>query len=96
MHPSPPTPGWRRCCATAGATAVRTVTRRLDVPWGDVEGWKAFSMSTGQRAMWAMVPAEERDGLEARAAQILDDARDESGRVVVWQDMRYTLGHVDG
>ena len=80
----------------AGATGVRTVTRRIDVPWGDVEGWKAFSMSTGQRAMWAMVPAQERDGLEARAAQILDDARDESGRVVVWQDMRYTLGHVDG
>ena len=61
----------------AGATGVRTVTRRIDVPWGDVDGWKAFSMSTGQRAMWAMVPAEERDGLEARAAEILEDARDE-------------------
>ena len=77
----------------AGAIAVDTVTRRVAVPWGDIDGWKAFSMSTGQRAMWAMVPAEERDGLEARAAEILDDARDESGRVVVWQDMRYTLGH---
>jgi ubiquinone/menaquinone biosynthesis C-methylase UbiE len=76
----------------AGAGEVRTVTRRLDVPWGDVDGWKAFSMSTGQRAMWAMVPAQERDGLEARAAEILDDARDETGRVVIWQDMRYTLG----
>ena len=88
--------GMEALLRTAGATAVRTVTRRLDVPWGDVEGWKAFSMSTGQRAMWAMVPAEERDGLEARAAQILDDARDESGRVVVRQDMRYTLGQADG
>ncbi len=88
--------GMEELLRTAGATAVRTVTRRLDVPWGDVEGWKAFSMSTGQRAMWAMVPAEERDGLEARAAQILDDARDESGRVVVRQDMRYTLGQAAG
>ena len=78
----------------AGAIAVRTQTRRVAVPWGDVEGWKAFSMSTGQRAMWAMVPAQERDALEARAGEILDEARDESGRVVVWQDMRYTLGHV--
>ncbi len=77
----------------AGATDVRTVTRRVDVPWGDVQGWKAFSMSTGQRAMWAMVPAEERDGLEARAAEILQDARDDTGRAVIWQDMRYTLGH---
>jgi SAM-dependent methyltransferase len=79
----------------AGATAVTTVTRRVSVPWGDVDGWKTFSMSTGQRAMWAMVPAQERDGLEARAAEILADARDETGRVVVWQDMRYTLGRVD-
>lgn len=78
----------------AGASRVQSVTRRLDVPWGDVEGWKAFSMSTGQRAMWAMVPAHERDGLEARAAEILHDARDETGRIVVWQDIRYTVGHV--
>ncbi|MFL6166255.1 MAG: class I SAM-dependent methyltransferase [Ornithinibacter sp.] len=76
----------------AGAIEVRTVTRRVDVPWGDVEGWKAFSLSTGQRAMWAAVPASERDGLEARAAEILAGARDGSGRVVIWQDMRYTLG----
>jgi hypothetical protein len=41
-----------------------------------------------------MVPAEERDGLEARAAELLEDARDEVGDVVIWQDMRYTLGHV--
>lgn len=78
----------------AGATDVRTVTRRVDVPWGDVEGWKAFSMSTGQRAMWAMVPPDERDGLEARAAAILQDARDGTGRAVIWQDMRYTLARV--
>ena len=76
----------------AGASDVRTVTRRVDVPWGDVDGWKRFSMSTGQRAMWAAVPAEERDGLESRAADILADARDEDGRVVIWQDMRYTIG----
>ena len=87
--------GMEALLRAAGVADVRTETRRVDVPWGDVEGWKTFSMSTGQRAMWAMVPAEERDGLEARAAEILDDARDETGRVVVWQDMRYTLGRVD-
>lgn len=86
--------GMEALLRAAGASDVRTVTRRIDVPWGDVEGWKAFSMSTGQRAMWAMVPAEERDGLEERAAQILDDARDGSGRIVIWQDMRYTLGRL--
>jgi ubiquinone/menaquinone biosynthesis C-methylase UbiE len=80
----------------AGASEVRTVTLRLDVPWGDVDGWKAFSMSTGQRAMWASVPAEEREALLARAGEILDAARDDTGRVVIWQDMRYTLGTAPG
>lgn len=28
----------------------------------------------------------------ARAGAILDSARDQDGRVVVWQDIRYTLG----
>ena len=80
----------------AGATDVRTVTLRIDVPWGDVDGWKAFSMSTGQRAMWAAVPAEERETMLVRAGEILEDARDGSGRVVIWQDMRYTLGRAPG
>jgi len=88
--------GMEALLGEAGASEVRTVVRRVEVPWGDVEGWKRFSMSTGQRAMWAAVPAEERDGLEARAAELLEDARDENGRVVVWQDMRYTLGSVEG
>lgn len=78
----------------AGATGVHTVTRRVDAPWRDVDGWKTFSMSTGQRAMWAQVPADERDALEARAALLLEEARDDTGRVALWQDMRYTLGSV--
>ena len=78
----------------AGATEVRTVTRRVDVPWGDVDGWQSFSMSTGQRAMWSLVPPEERAGVVARATEILEAAGDDTGRVGIWQDMRYTLGRV--
>jgi ubiquinone/menaquinone biosynthesis C-methylase UbiE len=88
--------GMEKLLRDAGATDVRTVTLRLDVPWGDVDGWKAFSMSTGQRAMWAAVPAEEREALLARAGEILDGAHDDTGRVVIWQDMRYTLGTAPG
>jgi ubiquinone/menaquinone biosynthesis C-methylase UbiE len=88
--------GMEKLLRDAGATDVRTVTVRLDVPWGDVDGWKAFSMSTGQRAMWASVPAEEREALLVRAGEILDAARDDTGRVVIWQDMRYTLGTAPG
>ena len=60
--------------------------------YGDVAGWQRFSMSTGQRAMWSFVPDEERAALVARAADVLAGAHDESGRISVWQDMRYTLG----
>jgi ubiquinone/menaquinone biosynthesis C-methylase UbiE len=88
--------GMEKLLRDAGATDVRTVTLRLDVPWGDVDGWKAFSMSTGQRAMWASVPAEEREALLVRAGEILDAARDDTGRVVIWQDMRYTIGTAPG
>jgi ubiquinone/menaquinone biosynthesis C-methylase UbiE len=88
--------GMEKLLRDAGATDVRTVTVRLDVPWGDVDGWKAFSMSTGQRAMWASVPAEEREALLVRAGEILDAARDDTGRVVIWQDMRYTIGTAPG
>jgi len=76
----------------AGASDVHTETLRLDVPWGDVDGWKAFTMSTGQRAMWASVPPEEREDLLVRAGGLLEEARDATGRVVIWQDMRYTIG----
>jgi len=76
----------------AGAGAVTTVTRRVPVRYGDVDGWERFSKSTGQRAMWHLVPADEHDTLRQRAAALLEQARDESGDVVVWQDMRYTLG----
>jgi hypothetical protein len=49
-------------------------------------------MSTGQRAMWAAVPEEEHPALVARAREVLEEARDDDGRAVIRQDMRYTLG----
>ncbi|MEO7421852.1 MAG: hypothetical protein ABIU87_05595 [Ornithinibacter sp.] len=71
---------------------MRTVTRRVPVVYGDVADWQRFPMSTGQRAMWSFVPQEEHAALVARAEEILGGARDASGRISVWQDMRYTLG----
>lgn len=76
----------------AGAVDVRTKTLRLPIRFGDVAGWERFSRSTGQRAVWARIPAEEVEGLRTRAAAHLEAARDEDGQVVVWQDIRYTLG----
>lgn len=88
--------GMERMLGDAGATDVRTVVLRLQVRFGDVEGWERFSRATGQRAVWARVPAEEVDGLRSRAAAHLEAARDEDGQVVVWQDIRYTIGSAPG
>ncbi len=84
--------GMERLLRAAGAAQVRTETFDLSVPFEDAEQWRDWSMSTGQRAMWAAVPAQERDGVLAHAAQILADARGTDGRTVLTQGVRYTLG----
>ena len=84
--------GMEQMLRDAGAVDVRTGGFRLAVRFGDVAGWERFSRSTGQRAVWARVPQDEVAGLVARAGAHLDRARDEDGNVVVWQDIRYTLG----
>jgi SAM-dependent methyltransferase len=84
--------GMEQLMAGAGAADVRTGGFRLQVRFGDVAGWERFSRSTGQRAVWARIPPDEVPGVVSRAAAVLESARDEDGRVVVWQDIRYTLG----
>ncbi|QIM20431.1 methyltransferase domain-containing protein [Phycicoccus sp. HDW14] len=84
--------GMEDLMARAGAGDVRTTSARVDVRFGDAAGWERFSRATGQRAMWASLPENEIDGVRARAAAHLEGARDADGRVVVWQDVRYTWG----
>ena len=84
--------GMEQLMRDAGAVDVRSGGFRLAVRFGDVAGWERFSRSTGQRAVWARIPAEDVPGVVTRAGAILEAARDEDGRVVVWQDIRYTLG----
>jgi ubiquinone/menaquinone biosynthesis C-methylase UbiE len=84
--------GMERLLTDAGAAEVRTAGFRLQVRFGDVAGWERFSRATGQRAVWSRVPAADVAGLVARAGEHLEGARDEKGSVVVWQDIRYTLG----
>lgn len=84
--------GMERLLRSAGAAEVWTETHDLSVPFDDAEQWRDWSMGTGQRAMWAAVPPAERDGVLARAAEILADARGTDGRIVFTQGIRYTLG----
>ena len=84
--------GMEELLRAAGAAEVRTVRQDLPVHFADAAQWRAFSLSTGQRAMWRFVPEEERPALFAAASDLLDAARDDSGAIVLHQDVRHTLG----
>ena len=75
----------------AGGTDVRTVRERLPVRFADAEQWRRWTMGTGQRRFWGFVPEDRRQALFGEAADLLEGVRDESGDIVVHQDVRYTL-----
>ncbi|MFC7491779.1 MULTISPECIES: class I SAM-dependent methyltransferase [unclassified Knoellia] len=88
--------GMEQLLEDAGAAEVETTTLRLPVRFGTLDRWEAFSRGTGQRAMWASVPADEIAGVRERAATHFEGARTADGDVEVWQDIRYTLGRAPG
>ena len=85
--------GMEQLLAGAGAGEIRTVTVPTTIRFADVEEWQRFSLSTGQRAMWMRMPDEDKPGVLARAAEILEPTRPDPGEPcqLVWQ-MRYTFG----
>ena len=76
----------------AGIEHVRTVAEPAVLEFDDLDAWRRFMLSTGQRAMWQHVPEPERPGFLERVGDILDGTRLDGGRPrLVWR-MRYTLG----
>ncbi len=75
----------------AGGVDVRTVREPLEVRFADAAQWRAWSMGTGQRRFWGLVPEERRAGLMAEATELLERSRTADGSVVLRQDVRYTL-----
>lgn len=84
--------GMEQLVADAGFTEVRTVVTDVPVRFADTDQWQAFSMSTGQRAMWRAVPESEHPAVRAEAARRLAAAAHPGGGFVVHQQVRYTLG----
>lgn len=76
----------------AGLSHVRTATTTLTVTFDDAEQWHAFSWSHGQRALWEAVPESERPAVKQRCLASLAACHDASGRPVVTQQVRYTVG----
>jgi SAM-dependent methyltransferase len=76
----------------AGLTDVRTEVADVAVRFADAAHWEAFSRSTGQRAMWGLVPDAELADVREEAARRLQPAVRDDGDIVLTQRVRYTLG----
>ncbi len=84
--------GMAELVAEAGFTHVRTLVTDLAVHFADADHWRAFSLSTGQLAMWRAVPESERPAVQAEAERRLAPAAHPAGGFVMHQQVRYTLG----
>lgn len=80
---------------SAGATSVETHVEELVFRVDGPEQWLAFSLGTGQRAIWDSVPPEKRQGIYDEAAHLLDDARDVDGTIELGQQVRYSVARRD-
>jgi ubiquinone/menaquinone biosynthesis C-methylase UbiE len=76
----------------AGAADVRTDTLRIEVPFRDVEQWRAWSLGTAMRGLWMRTPEEKHDEILGRVGDVLDAHRDADGRSRLHLDIRYTFG----
>ena len=76
----------------AGFIDVRTTSAVIQVRFDDEEHWHRWSLSTGQRAFWELVPSDQRDDLKAEAYRRLQQCRDADGRIGFDQVVRFTYG----
>ncbi len=86
--------GVERLLSDAGFAEVRTVGEVVPVRFDDADHWHRWTMSTGQRFMWELVPEGERAAVRARASAAAEDTRSHNadGRIGFDQQVRYTLG----
>ena len=78
--------------ATAGAMGVTTETWRMSLTFEGVADWLRFTRSVGQRAAWDAMTQDEAERVTGAAAGMIAEGADGSGRTILWQDVRCTLG----
>ena len=86
--------GVERLLVDAGFADVCTAVGTVSVRFDDADHWHRWTMSTGQRGMWEMVPEAERAAVRASASRLLDNTRRQNAdhRIGFDQSVRYTLG----
>jgi ubiquinone/menaquinone biosynthesis C-methylase UbiE len=78
----------------AGFRDVHTVRGSVPVRFDDVPHWRRWTMSTGQRFFWQMVPEDQHAAVGAATAEAVERTRRHTGdgRIGFDQQVRYTLG----
>ena len=78
----------------AGFTGVRTVRDVVPVRFDSAEHWQRWTMSTGQRMFWKLVPEADREQVRTRAYAAVEASAVENvdGRMGFDQHVRYTVG----
>ncbi len=85
--------GMEALLTEAGVVDVRTVRQTVQARFRDVEHLLEWTWSHGQRVMWEAVPQGQRDEVRARIVERVADLGFGAGEIVLWEDVRYTLGH---
>jgi ubiquinone/menaquinone biosynthesis C-methylase UbiE len=84
--------GVEELLTSAGFTQVRTAHLDLPVRFADVEQWRNWSFSHGQRTHWEAVPERHRAEVLDTAAERLQAAGDPDGGFTLTQEIPYTVG----
>ena len=86
--------GVEQLLADAGFTEVRTVRDVVPVRFDSPDHWHRWTMSTGQRFFWQVVPDDDRPTVQARVYAAVEATREHNpdGRIGFDQQVRYTLG----
>lgn len=84
--------GMERLLGDAGAVEVQTRSGRIEFAFEGFEHWVRFSRSVGQRVAWDRMSEEDTRRVLDETRKVYDAAAEPSGRLPVWQDVRYTIG----
>ena len=84
--------GMAALLADAGASDVRTTTRRVELAFEGFEQWLRFSRSVGQRVAWERMSADDTSRVLQETRRRFVEAAAPDGTLPVWQQVRYTVG----
>ncbi|GAA2148815.1 ubiquinone/menaquinone biosynthesis C-methylase UbiE [Humibacillus xanthopallidus] len=84
--------GMAALLADAGATDVRTTSRRVEFGFEGFDQWLRFSRSVGQRVAWERMTQDDTARVLEETRRRFDEAAAPDGTLPAWQQVRYTVG----